>query len=179
MACKWHRIILFRVVLALIGTGQAIAETDPADKVASGFADLAGSKENAVAIVRGMNAGKVIALRGPSESGATQVVAFNLAEGPLTFSEIEATFSRVRTRFTKQGVTQPTVEQLQAALVPGISESPRIASAASNGMPRVVSGPGAIQLASGEQPELVASAWGRYRPTERPSRSFEKFPGIS
>lgn len=95
-----------------------------AEEVGSRFEPLAGSRENAVKLAKGLYSGKVIALRTLDASGNDSMVAFDLPSGGMTWGEVQATLELTKSTLAKHGVHNPTGTQVQAALLGGTLTKP-------------------------------------------------------
>ena len=87
-------------------------------KMAAGFAEFAGSTENAQSKVNGLRTGTSITLE-PSETGPNSTArSGNLspATGTLGYGNVRTAISLAQASLAKQGVTNPTPSQLSAAL---------------------------------------------------------------
>jgi len=113
---------LFRVlVLASICTASAAwADVPGGDfaRLSSQYAAWAGGKSNADAIVGGLRNGSSITLV-TSGSGRNVSLAGFTPAGPMTYGEIHAALSNAQRSLSRMGITQPSAEQIQAALIGG------------------------------------------------------------
>ncbi|MDO8931104.1 MAG: hypothetical protein Q7U97_01790 [Rhodocyclaceae bacterium] len=97
---------------------------NPTSKLVGSFTDLAGSKENASSLVNGLRTGSVITLTdttlqtGSTTSGMlTTSTTFSPGTKPMGYGNIRIALSLARAQLASQGITNPTPEQLQGALV--------------------------------------------------------------
>lgn len=98
---------------------QAIAQaTQPAGDLAAQFSGWAGSTANAESLVSGLRAGTTVTVAGAAPADAA--VNFSAPTGPLGYGNIAIALGLAQQSLQSLGVTQPTPQQLQAALVGGI-----------------------------------------------------------
>lgn len=103
------------------------------------FSSLAGSPENAAALIGGLRSGGAITLTGPAGSGATPAAAatFTAPTKPMGYGNIRIALSLAQAELAKQGITRPTPQQLQTAL---------LGSAAAAGSGPATAVPGILQM---------------------------------
>lgn len=117
------QIILALLTLAALGQPHAIAEpataSVPESKLVSSFTQMAGSTENSTSLVKGLRSGTPIVLTSPSSTPGTptDTVAFTSPTRPMGYGNIKIALSLAKTQLASQGITQPTPEQLQGALM--------------------------------------------------------------
>lgn len=90
----------------------------PGNTLVTGFTDLAGSRENASSLVHGLRTGSAITLTYPA--GTTPIVAsttFTPGTRPMGYGNIRIALSLARVQLAKQGIVNPTPEQLRGALI--------------------------------------------------------------
>lgn len=122
----------------------------PESRLVSAFTPLAGSTENATSLVKGLRSGSPIVLTGPGESPGTpaSMVSFNSPTRPMGYGNIRIALSLAKTQLASQGITQPTPQQLQAALM-GTSTTTAGTSATQSGILQMrASGMGWGQIAN-------------------------------
>ena len=83
------------------------------------FSSLAGSPENAAALIGGLRSGGAITLTGPTGNGATPAAGatFTAPTKPMGYGNIRIALSLAQAELAKQGITRPTPQQLQTALL--------------------------------------------------------------
>ena len=126
--------ITFLILFALVSS-LAMAETSdspppsvstssstasvPQSKLVSSFTPLAGSTENATSLVNGLRSGSTIVLTAPSGTpGAPpNTVTFTPPTRPMGYGNVRIALSLAKYQLASQGITQPTPEQLQTALM--------------------------------------------------------------
>lgn len=101
-------------------TAPAIA-AQPTGKLVDSFADLAGSPANATSLVNGLRTGSAITLTDPNappgSTTTTSTTTFSPGTKPMGYGNIRIALSLARTQLASQGITNPTPEQLQGALI--------------------------------------------------------------
>lgn len=97
------------------GTNAQPTATSPSVKLATQYSDLAGSTENANALVVGLRDAQPVTL--VASVGSTSPSAtFTPATSKLGYGSINTALSLAQAELAKQGITNPTPEQLAAAL---------------------------------------------------------------
>lgn len=81
-------------------------------KIAADFQSLAGSKENATALVTGLRSGSEITLTQTGEPSAT----FTPPTKPMGYGNVSTSLALAKAQLAQQGITNPTPEQLKIAL---------------------------------------------------------------
>jgi hypothetical protein len=121
---------------ALAGIGQAAAAAtlaaQPNDghpgrihavvvaNLAASFRSLAGSQENARALVEALREGSRVRLVGPSTAEFPAVVtAFDPPTGEMTWNDVKLALMLARDALMAAGITRPVHQQLHAALMGG------------------------------------------------------------
>lgn len=105
---------------AAISTSSTPATASEVEsKLVSSFTPMAGSTENATSLVKGLRSGTPILLTSPSSTPGEPAnsVAFTSPTRPMGYGNIRIALSLAKTQLASQGVTQPTPEQLQGALM--------------------------------------------------------------
>lgn len=103
----------FVIVAAHAGDG------DPqAAKLAGQYAHLAGSQENALALVRALHEGVPVTLTAP-DSSDPEVTTIEPPTGRMDWTDIRFALVIVQDKLFRSGIRRPTGEQLQAALTGG------------------------------------------------------------
>jgi hypothetical protein len=121
---KTHVIASLVASLAFTA-GAFAAPASPFDQasLSSRYSGWAGGKANSDALVSGLIRGTSIALvtRGPDR---TVSLAGFTAAGPMSYSEAENALAGARRRLDRLGISQPSAEQIQAALIGGDITTP-------------------------------------------------------
>jgi hypothetical protein len=102
-------------------TAPAPATTGTAaTKLSGSFSDWAGSPENSTALVNGLRTGQPITLNSTGAPGGTiTTTTFAPPTKPMGYGNIRIALSLAQQQLASQGITQPTPQQLQTALVGG------------------------------------------------------------
>jgi hypothetical protein len=117
--------ILAAVLLVGVGAIPALAQVDRgedrnASRVAANFTQLAGSEENALALVSALRNGQRVTL--VSDTGGAKLpvtTTFELPTGPMPWDNVVISLALARDSLARAGIAQPTPEQLEAALLGG------------------------------------------------------------
>jgi hypothetical protein len=97
-------------------TGTNSTSTVPTDRLVQKYTTLAGSQDNAKSLVSGLRNGTEVKLS--SGTGTTSSsTSFTSPTGKLGYGNINIALSLAEASLKQQGITNPTPEQLQAALV--------------------------------------------------------------
>ena len=113
---------------AAAATLAAQSNDDPADRnqsvvvanLAASFRTLAGSQENARALVEGLREGRRVRLIGPSTAEFPAVVtAFDPPTAEMTWNDVKLALMLARDALMAAGITRPVHQQLVAALMGG------------------------------------------------------------
>ena len=108
--------------LAANGDDRSIREhVTTVAKIASGFMALAGSDENAVALVESLREGAPVQLTYPGASAGDlpKVIALEVPTGPMDWSDVRMALMLTRDALAAVGVLRPSGELLHAVLVGG------------------------------------------------------------
>jgi hypothetical protein len=96
-----------------------------ASRLAADFSTLAGSTENAAALIKGLRLGMPITLmvldpcsgKAPSPGDSGGSLSFSLPTRPMSYGNIRIALSLARAQLAREGIAQPTPQQLRAALL--------------------------------------------------------------
>jgi len=114
------RASLAAVLLLLSVMAIAQVEDTDAARLAARFARLAGSDENAMALVFALHSGSPASLAAErEEAGLPDVVAITPPTPPMTWNEVRIAMLNVQDVLVRVGIVKPTLEQLHAALLGG------------------------------------------------------------
>ena len=94
------------------------APTKVTTKFASDFATFAGSQENAEALITGLRMGTPITLSGTTTAGSTGTTIIPPTK-PMGYGETYISMSLAKAQLAQYGITDPTPEELQAAMTGG------------------------------------------------------------
>jgi hypothetical protein len=125
------RIAAAALALAALPAFAAIGDSDSRN-LSSRYANWAGGKSNADALVNGLQSGKTVMLvtQGPNN---TRSLAGFTPPAPMSEEQVESALSKARSTLSSMGIRQPSADQMQAALIGGEVEL-------SNGRTRMVQG---------------------------------------
>lgn len=97
-----------------------VTSSKPQGAIAASFSTFAGSEANADALVSGLRSGSSITLNDtvtqPDGTTTTTPVTIQPATGPLGYGEVKIALSLAEASLAAQGITDPTAEELAAAL---------------------------------------------------------------
>ena len=132
------RILATAVVMALAPAVQGQTTTPPSErnhgqnlvatKIASNFTGIAGSEENALALVNALRSGGEVTLvtTVPPPAGSpagtlptTTETTFAVPTKPMGWGNVKHSLSLARDQLARAGITDPTAAQLQTALMGG------------------------------------------------------------
>ena len=107
-----------------VATTPNPGQTLVATKIASNFTNLAGSQDNALALVNALRSGTDVTLTStvPPPEGSTEpptTTTFTPPTGKMGWGEVKNALAIAQASLAKAGVTNPTAGELQAALVGG------------------------------------------------------------
>jgi hypothetical protein len=86
----------------------------PLERLAAEFGDLAGSQQNATALIQALRTGTPIALGQPRSSAGP---AFSSPTGPLSYANVRIVLALARAQLAAQGIATATPEQLRSVLI--------------------------------------------------------------
>lgn len=99
--------------LALWAQAESAGKTtESADRLIQKYTPLAGSEDNAKSLVTGLRDGTEVTL-----SSGTTSTSFTSPTGKLGFGNVNIALSLAEASLKQQGITNPTPEQLQGALL--------------------------------------------------------------
>ena len=108
------------VLLATPGTAQSQAPTVghafTAERLAAQYARLAGSEENALALVMALRTGEPVKLAYPAEGSALGILLLEPPTGPMAWGDVASSLHLAQTMLARVGVANPNAEQLEASL---------------------------------------------------------------
>ena len=116
-------------IQAFDATAANKGQTHVADKIAGFFTNLAGSKENAVALVTSLRNGTAVSLTAPPATGtgtatgttppAPTTTTFTPPTGKMGWGNVKISLGLAQDALLRAGITKPTAAQLQTALMGG------------------------------------------------------------
>jgi hypothetical protein len=99
------------------------AQGERAVKMAAHFESLAGSQDNALALVEGLHHGvsvKLIASVASSERALPVMIMIDPPTGEMDWGDVERALAMAQAALQRASITRPTAEQLEAALLGGV-----------------------------------------------------------
>lgn len=105
-------------VVALDKTANNRGQAHVASKIAANFASLAGSEDNALALVNALRTGEAVKLTYPPTGTATTptISTIDPPTGNMGWGNVKISLALAQDQLARLGITNPTAEQLQAAL---------------------------------------------------------------
>ncbi len=97
-------------------TTTTSSATVPADRLAGRYETLAGSDKNADAMVKGLREGSEFKLTTTDSKGTTTTTTINPPTSKMGYGNINIALALAEASLKEQGITEPTAEQLKAAL---------------------------------------------------------------
>lgn len=88
-------------------------------KIASDFSDFAGSESNADALVTGIRTGTSVTLNTTDAGGTATTTTFDPPTGEMGYGNVYMSLALARQELINLGITEPTAQQIEAALVGG------------------------------------------------------------
>lgn len=111
------------LLISLAPLASAQEDLDPvALQIASGFANLAGTAEDVLALVHAVHEGVPVRLTSTAEAKPQDVPEITLIEPPtgkMSWNDVKMALMLTRDALQRFGITRPTGEQLQAVLTGG------------------------------------------------------------
>lgn len=149
-------------------------ERDPAAlRIASGFADLAGSEDNAMALVLALREGVPAQLLFPGDPVSAAVPGITVIApptAPMSWNDVKMALILARDSLHRYGISRPTGDQLQSVLTGGDTSAPNGKSVSFRGVLRMRADGmnwGGIAAERYRRPEITSRA--DSRANERPS----------
>jgi hypothetical protein len=88
-------------------------------RISSDFSTFAGSTANSDALVTGLRSGTAVTLTSTDAKGATTSTTFTPPTGKMGYGNVYTSLALAQQQLAGVGITEPTAQQLQAALVGG------------------------------------------------------------
>jgi len=101
---------------------QAMAQGERAQKIAANYASLAGSRDNAIALVEALRYGAPVKLAQPEPTATKRVPAMIVLEPPtgeMQWTDVDRALAMAQDALARAHIAHPTAEQLEAALLGG------------------------------------------------------------
>lgn len=110
--------------LKLPATARGEADANAA-QIAPGFANLAGSRENAIALVHALHDGVSVSLTLCADPASpAEIVAIESPTGAMIWKDVKMALMLARDALLRYGIIHPSGRQLHAALVGGQAAAP-------------------------------------------------------
>lgn len=143
-----YRMLAASLAASLVAASSAMAAPAPANdtaRIASQYSSWAGSRANAEALVTALRTGSAVTLVTTGPDRSMSLAGFSPA-GPMSYDNVNSALLNAQRSLTRVGISKPTAEQIQAALIGGEVElsggrtqTLRGAVAARGGNPQVAS----------------------------------------
>ena len=106
--------------LAFAANAAMAATAAPADasRLSSQYSDWAGGKSNVDALVTGLRTGSAVTIVTTSPDRRVSIAGFT-PNAPMSYSAVASALSNAQRSLSRLGITRPTAEQIQAALIGG------------------------------------------------------------
>ena len=85
-------------------------------RISSDFNTFAGSTDNSNSLVTGLRSGSAITLSSTDAKGVTTTTTFTPATGKMGYGNVFTSLALAKNQLTTLGITQPTAQEIQAAL---------------------------------------------------------------
>jgi hypothetical protein len=102
---------------------NATAQNDRAVKIAAHFETLAGSQDNALALVEALHHGvavKLVASAASTERALPAVTTIDPPSGQMEWADVERALAMAQAALHRANIKRPTSDQLEAALIGGV-----------------------------------------------------------
>ena len=108
--------ILFTAAPSAMALG--VSSTESA-KLSSSYSTWAGGKSNSDSLVAGLRASSTISLSTTSANGTVSTATFTPSTKPMGYGNVNLSLALAKRSLASLGITSPTAEQMQAALMGG------------------------------------------------------------
>src|SRR5258706_2938143 len=102
------------LAFATLGLAQSASATGPATRIAANFTNLAGSDENALALVNALRAGSDVSLSATAADGTVTTTTFTPPTGKMGWGNVSHSLALAQDALTRAGITHPTNAQRHA-----------------------------------------------------------------
>jgi hypothetical protein len=143
-----YRMLAASLAASLAVAGSATAAATPANdtsRIASQYSSWAGSRANAEALVTGLHNGSAVTIVTTGADRSMSLAGFSPSSS-MSYGNVNNALLNAQRSLARVGITRPTAEQIQAALIGGEIELPngrtqalRGVVAARGGNPQVAS----------------------------------------
>jgi hypothetical protein len=121
-----YRMLAASLAASLAAASSAMAATAPASdtsRIASQYSSWAGSRANAEALVTGLRNGSAVTIVTTGADRSMSLAGFSPAS-PMSYDNVNSALLNAQRSLARAGITKPTAEQIQAALIGGEVELP-------------------------------------------------------
>jgi hypothetical protein len=121
-----YRMLAASLAASLAVASSAMAASAPGNdtaRIASQYSSWAGSRANAEAIVTGLHDGSPITIVTTGADRSMSLAGFSPA-GPMSYDNVKNALLSAQRALVRMGISKPTAEQIQAALIGGEVELP-------------------------------------------------------
>lgn len=118
---KRTRALAASLAASIAFTTAAMAATAPqteASRLAARYSDWAGSQSNAEALVTGLRSGSPVTLVTNGADRSVSLAGFS-PSGPMSYGAVGNALSNAQRSLSRVGISHPSAEQIQAALIGG------------------------------------------------------------
>ena len=118
---KTYRALAVSLVASLVAVGNSMAATTTpieATRLTSQYSDWAGGKSNADALVAGLRNGSSIAIVTNGANRRVSIAGFT-PSASMSYGNVSTALSGAQRSLARLGITRPSAEQIQAALIGG------------------------------------------------------------
>ena len=118
------RALAASLAASLAFAASAIAATAPQSsssdnsRLASQYSEWAGGKSNAESLIAGLRSGSPVTLSTYGANRSVSIAGFTPA-GPMSHGAVSNALANAQRSLSRLGITHPTAEQIQAALIGG------------------------------------------------------------
>jgi hypothetical protein len=115
------RALAASLAAALAVAANAMAATAPASettRLMTQYTDFVGGKANAEALVTGLRNGSPITIVTSGADHTVSIAGFT-PSAPMSYSSVASALAGAQRSLARMGITRPTAEQIQAALIGG------------------------------------------------------------
>jgi hypothetical protein len=120
IAMKTYRALAVSLAASLAIATPAMAATVSTDsgRLSTQYSDWAGGKSNADALVTGLHGGSSITIVTPGPNNTVSIAGFTPSSS-MSYSSVGTALSGAQRSLARLGITRPTAEQIQTALIGG------------------------------------------------------------
>lgn len=115
------RALAASLAASLVFAASAMAATAPqsdASRLASRYTEWAGGQSNADALVAGLRTGSPVTIVTNGADRSVSIAGFT-PTGPMSYGAVNNALANAQRSLSRVGISRPTAEQIQAALIGG------------------------------------------------------------